>query len=120
MRREGATKRYVVSEVSLQSDYEEYVRKFAALVVLKIVFVDILISIGDAVTDILQGVYLLGWFDENSQWRAKPETMNYGVLSLVICWVPGIICVLHILSHYRCTVYMTLKYYICPLLGINS
>ena len=110
----------MVSEVSLLSDYEGYIRKFAALVVLKIVFVDILISFGDAVTDILQGVYLLGLFDENSQGATRDQRRNYGVLSLVICWVPGIICVLLIFSHYRCTVYMTLKYHICPLLGINS
>ena len=70
---------------------------FSALVVLKIIFFDIAVSLGDAITDILQGVNLIvkrGGWDVNETWL-------YGVGVLIVCWVPGLVCVLHILSHYR-------------------
>ena len=71
---------------------------FSALIVLKIIFVDIGISLGDAVTDILQGVYLMVDF---SEWEWKDLTYKYGVGVLVVCWVPGLVAVIHIMSHYR-------------------
>ena len=73
---------------------------FGALVVLKIVFFDITISLGDAVTDILQGIYLVYWYDEGGNWELK-ETWRYGLGVLVVCWLPGLVCVIHILAHHR-------------------
>ena len=49
-------------------------------------------------TDILQGVYLMVDF---SEWEWKDLTYKYGVGVLVVCWVPGLVAVIHIMSHYR-------------------
>ena len=80
-------------------------KTFVTFAVLKIIFLDILLSFGDAVTDILQGFYLICWFERDTyKLQMKEDTFYYGVVMLVICWVPGLICVLHILAHYRWTV----------------
>ena len=59
------------------------------------------ISIGNPVTDILQGVYLIYWHNDEGQWALKTETWHYGLWVLIVCWVPGLVCVVHILAHYR-------------------
>ena len=41
------------------------------------------------------------WHDEKGVWRLKTDTWHYGLWVLVVCWVPGLVCVLHILTHYR-------------------
>ena len=75
-------------------------KTFSALIVLKMVFFDIAISFGDAVTDIAQGLYLM--FDFSTfPWGVKDLTYNYGLMVLVVCWVPGLVAVIHIMSHYR-------------------
>ena len=64
------------------------------------VFFDIAISFGDAVTDVAQGLYLM--FDFSTfPWTVKDLTFSYGVMVLVVCWVPGLVAVIHIMSHYR-------------------
>ena len=97
---EAKTVRKFVTSTSVISNDEDVVRTFGALVVLKIIFFDILISFLDSMTDILQGLHLIYWFDEDGNWSLQTSS-NYGVLVLVICWVPGLVCVVHILSHYR-------------------
>ena len=72
---------------------------FAALIVLKIIFVDIWTSLGDAITDFLQGLYLMFDFYNGFAWKA--DTASYGIIVLLACWVPGIVAVIHILAHYR-------------------
>ena len=72
---------------------------FAALIVLKILFVDIWVSLGDAITDFLQGLYLM--FDFYAGFSVKEETWGIGVIVIAACWVPGLVAVLHILAHYR-------------------
>ena len=62
------------------------------------VFFDIAISFGDAVTDITQGIYLMFDF---SDFTVKDLTFNYGVIVLVVCWLPGLVAIIHIMSHYR-------------------
>ena len=74
---------------------------FGKLVVLKILLFDLAVSFGDAVTDILQGVYLICWYNERGEWVLKRDTWHYGLCVLIVCWVPGLVCVIHILSHYR-------------------
>ena len=73
---------------------------FSALVILKIIFFDIAVSLGDAITDILQGVHLIIKRKDDGGWGLN-EHWQYGVGVLIVCWVPGLVCVLHILSHYR-------------------
>ena len=64
--------------------------------VLKILILEVLFPLADVVTDIMQGVFLII--------RDGGEKKTFGVLVLVICWLPGLICILHVCSHYRWTV----------------
>ena len=89
-----------------QSGYSVYTKAgfastFGKVVVLKVVLFDLAVSLGDAVTDILQGVYLIWWYNEEKGWGLKEDTWHYGLWVLGVCWVPGLVCVIHILSHYR-------------------
>ena len=72
---------------------------FAALIVLKIIFVDIWFSLGDAITDFLQGLYLM--FDFYDGFSVKNDTWGYGLVVIVACWVPGVVAVMHILAYHR-------------------
>ena len=64
------------------------------------VFFDIAISFGDAVTDVAQGLYLM--FDFSTfPWAVKDLTFTYGVMVLVVSWLPGLVAIIHIMSHYR-------------------
>ena len=87
------------SSVSLDPSEKGY-RTLAGFVVLKILFWDIGSSLGDTVTDFLQGIYLIyDWFAEG--WVLREDTQYYGIIVLLINWVPGIVAVIHIISHYR-------------------
>ena len=88
---------------------------------MKILFFDIGVSLGDMVTDFLQGFNLIfdfkkKWAPSNStlcqavggdevicKWRfeLKDTVKWYGVTVLVICWIPGLVAVIHMLAHYR-------------------
>jgi hypothetical protein len=72
---------------------------FAALVVLKIIFFDIWISLGDAITDFLQGLFPM--FDFYAGFSVKNDTWEYGVIVIATCWVPGLVAVVHILAYHR-------------------
>lgn len=82
----------------------------AAFAVIRVLFFDILVSFGDAVTDFLQGFNLIFQFSKNTRdesclWNKIPSnvypTWKYGVATLVICWIPGIVGVIHVITHYR-------------------
>ena len=66
------------------------------LAFLKILLVDIGISLGDVVTDLVQGLSLI--FE--SDWDLAP-TAHYGVLVLLTCWLPGPLTILHLSLHHR-------------------
>ena len=79
---------------------EGTLKAFSALIVLKMVFFDIGVSFGDAFTDIAQGLYLMYDF-KVFPWKVKDLTYEYGVMVLIVCWIPGLVAVIHIMSHYR-------------------
>ena len=66
------------------------------LVFFKILLIDIGISLGDVVTDLVQGVSLIYGTD----WEVAP-TAHYGVLVLLTCWLPGPLTILHLWLHQR-------------------
>jgi len=72
------------------------------LMFLKILIVDIGISAGDAITDILQGLNLI--FDHS--WNIS-STAVYGVAVLVTSWLPSLVTLLHLGLHYRGSSYFT-------------
>ena len=72
------------------------------LMFLKILIVDIGISAGDAITDILQGLNLI--FDNS--WNIS-STAVYGVAVLVTSWLPSLVTLLHLGLHYRGSSYFT-------------
>ena len=86
--RKSPDRLYAISEVStIGEDSVKPSKKN----VLKILLLDVLFPLADIVTDILQGVFLL----------TKDDCETYGVLVLLICWVPGLIYILHVWSDYR-------------------
>ena len=89
---------------------------------MKILFFDIGVSLGDMVTDFLQGFNMIfdfkqKWQPSNSKWckvvgdededpcawqvELQKTVSGYGVTVLVICWIPGLVAVIHMLAHYR-------------------
>jgi len=70
------------------------------LVILKVIFIDILITgFGDAITDILQGVYMI--IEEPLNKEDKWDTIAAGVGVIIICWVPGIVAILHLIASHK-------------------
>ena len=57
------------------------------------------ISLGDSITDFLQGLFLI--FDFDAGFSVKEDTWNTGVVVLTACWLPGLVAVPHFLSYYR-------------------
>ena len=94
LRRRGTSRHSVYTKAGFNSTWGK-------LVVLKVLLFDLAVSFGDAVTDILQGVYLICWRNEQNVWTLNKDTWHYGLWVLIVCWVPGLVCVIHILSHYR-------------------
>ena len=89
------------SSVSLDKSAKHY-RTLAGFVVLKILFWDIGSSLGDTVTDFLQGFNLIFDVYANEWWKFRSRNYQvYGVIVLLINWIPGIVAVIHIISHYR-------------------
>ena len=70
---------------------EDLLKPLVKLVFLKILLVDIGISVGDVITDLLQGLSLVFDADWNVQW----STYHYGVGVLSIMWLPGLVVLLH-------------------------
>ena len=74
-------------------------KTFGALIVLKILFFDIGVSLGDVVTDLLQGFFLIFNFADG---KVKCDTIWPGIVVLIICWFPtNVISVIHIISHHK-------------------
>ena len=100
----------VVSTLSRTRNYEDKIpsdevdgyskdkilNSLKSLMFLKIIIIDIGISAGDAITDILQGVNLL--FD--SSWNIS-STAGYGIAVLVTSWLPSLVTLLHLALQYR-------------------
>ena len=70
---------------------EDLLRNVTKLHFLKIIFIDIGVSLGDVVTDFVQGVNLI--FDDN--WNILWLTFHYGLLVLIITWIPIIPILIH-------------------------
>ena len=66
------------------------------LAFLKIIFLDIGISLGDVVTDLVQGLSLIFEGD----WGLAP-TAHYGAMVVLTCWLPGPLTLLHLCLHHR-------------------
>jgi len=70
------------------------------LVILKVIFVDILITgFGDAITDLLQGIYMI--IEEPLNKADQSETVGAGIAVILICWVPGIVAILHLIASHK-------------------
>ena len=80
---------------------EDILKPIVKLYFLKIIFVDIGISLGDLVTDIAQGFNLI--FDNN--WNIHWSTFHYGCIVLAFIWIPAIPMLLHVATS------KTLKYF---------
>ena len=70
---------------------EDILKPLAKLLFLKVLLVDIGISVGDVVTDLLQGLNLVFDGDWNIQWG----TYHYGLAVLGVMWIPGLVVLLH-------------------------
>jgi len=70
---------------------EDLVKPVVKLVFLKILVVDIGISLGDVITDFMQGISLVFDSDWNIQWN----TYHYGLAILITMWIPAIIAAGH-------------------------
>ena len=73
---------------------EEILRPLVKLYFLKILFIDIGITLGDLVTDIAQGLNLI--FDSN--WNIHWSTIHYGCIVLGFIWLPVIPMLIHIFT----------------------
>ena len=73
---------------------EEILRPIVKLYFLKILFIDIGITLGDLVTDIAQGLNLI--FDSN--WNIHWSTIHYGCIVLGFIWLPVIPMLIHIFT----------------------
>ena len=67
------------------------------MVVLKIIFFDIWVSLGDALTDFAQGIHLM---TDNTLSR-RPDSFKYGLVVLAVIWIPGFVAIIHMLAHHR-------------------
>ena len=100
----GVTKVSNLSEVGPRPPEEDVdgveatkaLRSLQKLTFLKIILIDIGISLGDVVTDFVQGLSLI--FE--SDWSLAP-TANYGILVISTCWIPGPLTLLHLCLHHR-------------------
>jgi len=98
------------SVMSADSDFDDELKLTTHLTVLKIIFVDIFFSLGDHITDFLQGFNLMfgdlldvsmaAWSLEflNKHWDQRGQ---YGLIVLLLNWSPGIIAVVHMLAYHR-------------------
>ena len=73
---------------------EDVLRPLVKLLFLKILLVDIGISLGDVMTDLLQGLSLV--FD--AEWNVQWSTYHYGLAVLGVMWIPGLVVILHQVS----------------------
>ena len=80
---------------------EDILKPLVKLYFLKIFFIDIGISFGDVVTDLAQGINLI--FDHN--WNIQWTTFHYGLIVLVLIWLPLLPLAIHIVSFRQVTRY---------------
>ena len=82
-----------IDEVDGRTD--EILRPLVKLYFLKILFIDIGITLGDLVTDFAQGLNLI--FDNN--WNIHWSTIHYGCIVLGFIWLPVIPMLIHVFTH---------------------
>ena len=80
---------------------EDLLKPLVKLYFLKILFIDIGISLGDVVTDLAQGINLI--FDHN--WNIQWSTFQYGVIVLVLVWLPLVPLALHVVTFRKAAQY---------------
>lgn len=73
---------------------EEILKPLVKLYFLKILLIDIGISLGDVVTDLAQGINLI--FDHN--WNIQWSTFHYGLTVISLTWLPVVPLSIHVLS----------------------
>lgn len=85
-------------------------RSLNKLMFLKIILIDIGISVGDVITDTVQGASLIFTPD----WSIAP-TASYGILVLATCWIPAPVTLIHLCASryhqvvkYQSTLYLIL------------
>ena len=81
-----------IDEVDGRTD--DILRSLVKLYFLKILFIDIGITLGDLVTDFAQGLNLI--FDNN--WNIHWSTIHYGCIVLGFIWLPVIPMLIHIFT----------------------
>jgi len=74
------------------SSTTQLVDAFFKLAFLKILLVDIGISLGDTVTDFLQGFNLIIDFSDGT---LRPNSMNYGIAIILASWLPMVVALFH-------------------------
>ena len=80
---------------------EDLLKPLVKLYFLKILFIDIGISLGDVVTDLAQGINLI--FDHN--WNIQWSTFHYGLTVLVLVWLPLVPLALHVVTFRKAAQY---------------
>ena len=90
----------VASTISLDPKDAAY-KTLAGFVVLKILFWDVGSSMGDTVTDFLQGFSLVFDFMAQDWFKLRSDTLGYGIVVLLINWVPGFVAIIHMVTSYR-------------------
>jgi len=101
---------------SVSSYHDDDLKLTTNLTVLKIIFVDIFFSLGDHLTDFLQGFNLMfgdaltvsmaEWKVDSQYWGQRwdehwEQRGQYGLIVLLLNWSPGIIAVVHMLAYHR-------------------
>ena len=80
---------------------EDILKPLVKLYFLKILLIDIGISLGDVVTDLAQGINLI--FDHN--WNIQWSTFHYGLIVLVFVWLPLVPLALHVVTFRKAAQY---------------
>ena len=73
---------------------EDILKPLVKLYFLKILFIDIGISLGDVVTDLAQGINLI--FDHN--WNIQWSTFHYGLCVISLTWLPLVPLMIHVFT----------------------
>ena len=84
----------ILETIEADGKAETFFKSLVKLEFLKILFIDIGISLGDVLTDFAQGFDLI--FDR--EWNIQRPTFHYGLFIIGCVWLPVIPVFLHILS----------------------
>ena len=93
---------------------EDILKPIVKLYFLKILLIDIGISLGDLVTDVAQGLNLI--FDNN--WNIHWSTFHYGCIVLAFIWIPVIPMLLHVATSKSLKYFSDSENYLTALLHV--